>query len=66
VLGISLATASPAQASVVSVAAGDIARNSLATPQQQTAGLVSDFAPTAVFAAQSNGLTSRTARSAYA
>jgi hypothetical protein len=51
-LGISIASiAAPAQASTVTVAAaGDIARASLASPQQQTAGLVSAFSPTAVLA----------------
>jgi hypothetical protein len=46
-----LPNAQPAGAATVTVAtAGDIARPSFATPQQQTADLVEDFNPTAVFA----------------
>jgi acid phosphatase type 7 len=46
-----LPLAQPAGAATVTVAtAGDIARASLGTPQQQTAGLVTAFNPTAVFA----------------
>ena len=56
-LALSLAVAvvvlppGPALAQDVTVAAaGDIARDSLATPQQQTADLVTGYAPTAVLA----------------